>query len=85
MLANRPMANRRSRVSKATLFDLHLDLDTVLKPNQSTQLTYFEAKQQAAEYQRTKTALRGEGGPLAGWIVSGEQWEGFHSSRPSLE
>ncbi|KAG8948819.1 hypothetical protein FRC04_009283 [Tulasnella sp. 424] len=73
----------RSRISKAALFDLHLDSETVLMPNQFTQLTHFEAKQKAAEYQRSKAALRGEGGPLAGWIVSGQQWEGFHSSRPS--
>ncbi|KAG9014290.1 hypothetical protein FRB90_005468 [Tulasnella sp. 427] len=70
----------RSRISKAALFDLHLELKAGLVSGYSEDGTYFDVKQETSRYQDAKTQLRKDGGPLAGWIVSGPRWEAFTSA-----
>lgn len=42
-------------------------------------MTYYQLKrtEETKEYQETKSALRSEGAPLQGWLVSGQEWEEF--------
>ncbi|KIO30512.1 hypothetical protein M407DRAFT_152052 [Tulasnella calospora MUT 4182] len=75
----------RSRISKAALFDLYLNVESVMGINQLAQLTYYEAKQMAVRYQDAKKSLRGKSGPLAGWMISGHRWEGFNALQPSVD
>ncbi|GJE84920.1 adenosine deaminase/editase [Phanerochaete sordida] len=67
-------------VSKVSLFKLCQSLDEI-QPSGLSQLadaTYRGAKDYSEAYQQAKNALRGPGGPFAGWIRSGVQYEDFN-------
>jgi len=71
----------RSRLSKLSLFQLHLKTRNSLSPS-SAPSTYFETKHATEppsplgqKYQDLKQAVRE--GPFKGWLVSGENWESF--------
>ncbi|KAG9015596.1 hypothetical protein FRB90_004773 [Tulasnella sp. 427] len=70
----------RSRISKAAIFDLHLELKAGLGGGHSKGDTYVDVKREVTRYQDAKAQLRRQGCPLAGWIVSGPQWEAFTST-----
>ena len=40
-------------------------------------ISYHTLKQTAKEYADARLALKGPGGPFAGWIISGKTWESF--------
>ena len=51
----------------------------------SLETTYHEAKANAMsdsefrnDFQAVRAALKGPGGPFAGWVVSGHEWESFN-------
>ncbi|KAG8964184.1 hypothetical protein FRC03_002128 [Tulasnella sp. 419] len=67
----------RSKLCKASLFELHRDTLESLGLGPLSSGTYFESKQLAKEYQNIKHILRGSAGPLNGWVISGKQWEDF--------
>jgi len=70
----------RSRLSKLSLFELHLESRNSLSPS-SALSTYFETKHATEpsplgkKYQDLKQAVRE--GPFKGWLVSGQNWESF--------
>ncbi|OCH95972.1 hypothetical protein OBBRIDRAFT_719630, partial [Obba rivulosa] len=66
----------RPQLSKLSLFNLY---QSIMTQGGSTLLntTYYAEKQSVAEYQTAKTALLGSGGPFAGWVTSGANWESF--------
>lgn len=70
----------RSRLSKLSLFQLHLETHKSLSPS-SAPSTYFgtkhgtEASNLGEKYQELKQCARE--GPFKGWLISGEKWESF--------
>ncbi|EMD40465.1 hypothetical protein CERSUDRAFT_91192 [Gelatoporia subvermispora B] len=66
----------RPHLCKLAIFNLHHDI-TVRSGHSSSNSTYYDAKQVVSEYQAVKTVLLGDGGPFAGWVTSGAEWESF--------
>ncbi|GAA5966533.1 hypothetical protein JCM3765_000948 [Sporobolomyces pararoseus] len=73
----------RSRLSKLSLFQRHLELQSKLSSKPLQQKSYYDFKHATSlstnsnEYQRLKAAVRD--GPFRGWLVSGSEWETFDS------
>ncbi|KDQ06247.1 hypothetical protein BOTBODRAFT_121766 [Botryobasidium botryosum FD-172 SS1] len=73
---HRHLPNKRPRICKSSIYELYSrEADHI--PQRRCNLTYYATKQSIIDYQAAKRKLREEGGPLWGWIVSGEQWENF--------
>ncbi|GAA5904218.1 tRNA-specific adenosine deaminase [Sporobolomyces salmoneus] len=75
-------AKARSRLSKLSLFQRHLEVQQSLLPESPREnLTYFQSKHSTSAapshnyYQEAKAAVRA--GPFRGWLVSGKRWESF--------
>ncbi|KAI5124777.1 hypothetical protein M0805_005411 [Coniferiporia weirii] len=75
----RGLEKYRPRLCKLQLLRLHLEtvraLGTHAEPRPDE--TYYDVKQSDTAYCAARSALKGPGGPFAGWVVSGEPWESF--------
>jgi len=72
----------RPMLCKLSLLDLFQQ--TALQMHLPTHSsTYHEIKRGAWDYQNAKCVLQGIGGPFAGWITSGAEWEIFSLSDSS--
>ncbi|EJD01278.1 uncharacterized protein FOMMEDRAFT_141947 [Fomitiporia mediterranea MF3/22] len=68
----------RPLLCKLQLFRLHEQTKNVLGlPPTPLGRSYHTAKQSDPAYTRARSLVKGPGGPFAGWIVSGEQYEAF--------